>query len=218
MLLADAADAGRVALLATVAVDATTVEAVTPPIDIPPDVEAALATAIPTAPTNACLLYPEIPLVVVAEAGDRREVALKTVRVVPSAEVLATLAPDLANTYKNANPDVGDVVSAPSDRDGCTGGTPVGTPLSTGRTVLCGRAETAQEFLQCGFGTDQATAETLSWQWYVTAGTFPEVGGQGNAMGRSIEFEPPAEAFTLWAIVRDGRGGVAWTRRDPPAP
>ncbi len=206
---------GRVALVANV----------NPAIIPVPDVGAALGAAISLVSaehTYACRLYAEIPLVVVAEAGGRREVALKTVRAVPTAEMkLATLDPTLADDYVlNANPAIYNVVSDPSDRESCTGGTPVGIALPAGRTVLCGRASPPQDFWQCG-PEDPITkhpelipvSESLSWQWYVTAGTFPDVGGQGNAMGDSIELERPADAFTLWSILRDGRGGVAWTTR-----
>ncbi len=216
---------------------------VAPPLLPVPDLGDALAAAIGLLkdpvygdPTFACRLYVPIPVVVVAEGDGRREVATKDVRVVPTVEMLTandiawTPVPITAGDYVlNANPGILDVVSGPDDRDLCTAGTSVGgiASLPTGETVLCGKPgyygqpgyDSAQDFIQCGAGTDRTwTKESLSWQWYTTGGTFPQVGGEGNAMGRSIDFERPPDAFTLWAILRDGRGGVAWTRRDVAAP
>jgi hypothetical protein len=56
--------------------------------------------------------------------------------------------------------------------------------------------------------------ESLSWQWYVTDGEFLDVGPVGNATGGTIEFRRPPGPFTIWGILRDGRGGEAWVRRD----
>ena len=52
----------------------------------------------------------------------------------------------------------------------------------------------------------------------VDAGDFPEFTGVGNAVDASPEFERPASAFTLWVVLRDGRGGADWTRREVGAP
>jgi hypothetical protein len=41
-------------------------------------------------------------------------------------------------------------------------------------------------------------------------GEFPEFSGLGNATGSDVEYTRPAGAFTLWVILRDGRGGAGW--------
>jgi hypothetical protein len=85
--------------------------------------------------------------------------------------------------------------------------------------VLCGiaRPTSSERFDQCApDGTRTGFHESLDWQWYVTDGTFPDVGGVGNAVGADVEFERPGGAFTLWVIVRDGRGGEGWLARTFP--
>lgn len=155
----------------------------------------------PGGTTYPCGFTIDIPLLVVAEAEGRREVALKTVHVVPAGSTYAA----------NVNPTVDAVETDPTDQEACTGGQSVeaAATFPTGRTILCGHpgGGAAEDFGNCG-------KEALSWQWYVTAGTFPDVGGQGNAMGGAIAFQRPAGTFTLWGILRDGRGGVAWATRD----
>jgi hypothetical protein len=45
------------------------------------------------------------------------------------------------------------------------------------------------------------------------------VGGLGNAEGSHLDFVAPPGPFTLWLILRDGRGGDAWKPFDvTPAP
>lgn len=78
----------------------------------------------------------------------------------------------------------------------------------------------AQLYNQCrGDGTRTELAEPLDYQWYVSAGSFdgpaPEkVSGSGNVTDRAPSFWPPAGPFTLWVVLRDGRGGIGWLRRD----
>jgi hypothetical protein len=59
--------------------------------------------------------------------------------------------------------------------------------------------------------------EGLEWQWYVTDGEFPDEGGVGNARGDHLDFVRPPGPFTLWGILRDGRGGVDWVTFDVAA-
>jgi hypothetical protein len=168
-------------------------------------------------PTYRCRLYAEIVVVVVATAGDQRSVAVKSVRVLPPADQL-TSAGVTSATDPNGNPTLtppGDgVFFSPAGDDGCEGGTPLATtPLPGGKTVVCGRytSRAPDAFRFCNpDGSTTATSEKLTWQWYVTDGDFPEVGGVGNARGDRRDFTRPAGAFTLWAILRDGRGGDDW--------
>jgi hypothetical protein len=187
-----------------------------PSVQLPiPALADALAFVVATAqrqPTFACRMYAEIVVVVVASAEGRHSVAVKTVRVKPASSALAAAGvPDLY--VLNLNPAVGDVVRAPSDADTCTGGTPLSAaPFPAGRTTLCGRSVSGstQVYNVCDPGGTTPTDESLGWQWYVTDGDFPGEGGVGNATGDSVDFTRPAGAFTLWVILRDGRGGDHW--------
>jgi hypothetical protein len=181
---------------------------------------AATARALES-PTYRCRLYVEIPIVVVAQAEGRREVALKRVRLVPRPEDLED-HPELQGAYVlNLNPTIEDVVRGPADARLCLGGASVDEePFPSGRTVVCGRSDAPGRYEVCGPAGERTTAhEILSWQWFVTAGDFPEFDGIGNAVGNGVDLERAPGPFTLWAVLRDGRGGVAWVRRDVgPAP
>lgn len=168
-------------------------------------------------PAYKCRLYAEMPVVAVAEAVGGHDVALKRARVTPDP---ATLPTDLAGVYvRNLNPGVLEVYRAPTDPSGgCVGGTPITPePFPTGQTVLCADAwpSSDQSYNQCSPTGDLIpTYEDLSWQWFTTGGEFPDFGeGIGNATGRSVDFIRPPGPFTLWAILRDGRGGEVWLRR-----
>lgn len=172
----------------------------------------ALAAALELArsrPSFQCSLYVEVPVVVVAEGGGRREVAVKRVRLTPDP---ATLEASLSGKYvRNENPSPVSVLRRPVD-DGPCGGEPIlpGAQLPS-EAFLCGGSDAAGPYTVCDAdGNATPTREEPSWQWYTTGGEFPEEDGIGNATGGTITFEPPAGPFTLWAIVRDGRGGESW--------
>jgi hypothetical protein len=171
-------------------------------------------------PTYQCRIYVEIPIVVVAEsATGRRDVALKRVRLVQKP---ADAAYPYDGYAPNRNPAVKDAISAPDD--GCVDGTslalPAALPAGTTRTLCAQAASQPEVYFTCGAdGTRNGTIESLSWQWYVTAGEFKDVGGLGNAEGSHLDFTTPQGTFTLWLILRDGRGGEAWKPFDvTPAP
>lgn len=198
-------------------------------------VEAALGFVLDRAlsePTYQCLLYAEMPVVAVVEGGGRRELALKRVRVTPASDDPRIQGPPLAREdpqrpdyVPNDNPVALAVLRSLTGGGSCAGGITVGPTdgaYGAGETALCGiaAAGSTQEYNVCdGAGEPDATREGISWQWYVTAGEFPDADGIGNATDNPIDFIRPAGAFTLWAIVRDGRGGESWlTREVPPAP
>jgi hypothetical protein len=168
-------------------------------------------------PTYACRLFAEIVVAVVASAEGRRSVAVKSVRVLPSDAQLAAAGVS-SSTDLNNNPVIrppGDgVFFSPAGDDGCEGGTPLGAaPLPAARTAICARytSQGPDTFHFCPpDGAPERTEEDLSWQWYVTGGDFPQVGGVGNVRGDRRDFTRPPGAFTLWAILRDGRGGTDW--------
>lgn len=184
-----------------------------------PDFSAALDYALATAardPAFACRPYAEWPVVAVARAGDRQVIALKRIRVIPSPAQLASLGLSYA---ANTNPDIGAVVRARPTWGTCDGGIPVVPgPFPSGETTLCAEAATgaSDAFASCGpAGERVATSEHPSWQWYVTDGRFPDFDdGSGNANRNEPRFVRPAGPFTLWTIVRDGRGGEGWRRSD----
>ncbi len=201
-------------------------ESLTLPID-PALVTSALAfitqvALVPDKPLR-CRLFAELVVVAVAEAQGRSVVAMKRVRVTPRPETLPT---ELQDVYLlNLNPAVVDVVRAPLDRASCGGeqGGAGGTELEAvafpaDQSVLCGVAAPGSvgTFNVCKVDTDTGTVtiepdtEDLSWQWYVTGGEFPDFSGIGNANGGDVDFTRPPEAFTIWVVLRDGRGGEDW--------
>ncbi len=191
-------------------------------------------------PAYACSLYLELPVLVVAEAGGERQLAVKRVRLTPRSETEGT---DLAGAYvTNSNPVPLAVRRVPEDGVPCAEGVPVLVPcwdasscdgaecgpdgycaaaFPEGRGVLCARPDPGAAdppYNQCApDGARTPFFESLDWQWYVTAGRFPGFSGVGNATGDDVDFEPPDGAFTIWAILRDGRGGEAWLAREVPA-
>jgi hypothetical protein len=161
-----------------------------------------------------CGLYAPLEVVLVVRAEGRQQVALKHLRLWPTAAQLAAKGvPGVDDHDRNTNPGVADAIRAPGDRSACTGGTPLGDPYPAGETVLCGRYDETliDTYRTCdASGITGSEQETIDWQWYVTGGEFPKVGGIGNATDRDVDFTRPPGAFSLWLIARDGRGGVDW--------
>lgn len=193
-------------------------------------------------PALQCRLYTEVPVVAIARAGGVTEVAVKRVRLTPTTEIAASF-PALVGAYVvNLNPAVGTVQLSPTDADTCTGGawlsmTCLGpadcgggacaadgycdATFTAAKQKLCARGDPtwAQSYNQCQpDGTRVLVDEELEWQWYVSAGTIDQAGFDGNATGDTIDFTPPSGPFTLWAIVRDGRGGTDWIVRELSGP
>jgi hypothetical protein len=221
-LLAAVGNVPGVVSLGSSAPDPTGVASVTFPL---PDVTAALEFAIAYAAhvnqTFQCRLYAELVVVAIASAEGHTSMAYKRVPIVPTAaQVSAGGATQLY--VLNLNPSVGEVRVNPGDPEACTGGDSISAvPFPAGQIEICGRGGDGSigTYNLCDpAGGTTAAFETLDWQWYVTDGEFPdEGGGVGDARGGHVKFQRPAGAFTLWSIVRDGRGGVAWTRSPFPA-
>jgi hypothetical protein len=193
-------------------------------VAVPPEIRPAINFVVGVAldePAFACRLYADMPVVAVVEAEGKRELAVKRVRLTPLPE---DVPESLRETYvRNRSPAVVDVRRIPTEDGSCSGGADVapGTPFPAGSGFLCGRAaaESIQTFNVCDPEGIRTVHEDLDWQWYATDGEFPEFDGIGNATGTPVEFVRPAGPFTLWAILRDGRGGEDWLRRDfGPAP
>lgn len=171
-------------------------------------------------PAYQCRLYAEMPVVAVADAEGYRDLAVKRVRITPDpADLVGTV---LEGAYApNQNPTVTDVVRAPTDTrsNGCVGGTAIDPEhtFPAGETIVCATAssDSAEKFNVCGpNGERTETPEKLSWQWFVTGGEFPDyAGGIGNVTGHAVDFVRPPGPFTLWAVLRDGRGGENWMLR-----
>jgi hypothetical protein len=97
-------------------------------------------------------------------------------------------------------------------------------PLGPGLHTLCVKPSdrAVQVYQQCAEdGTKTQFFESLSYQWYTTGGTLKRSGSSppgdtGNITGTPVTLEAPDGPFTLWMIVRDGRGGEDWIRRDYP--
>jgi hypothetical protein len=64
--------------------------------------------------------------------------------------------------------------------------------------------------------TPEGTLEGLFVSWFATAGTFDDDRSFGPAPTRfEVLWTPPAEPedVRLWAVLRDGRGGVGWAEQ-----
>jgi hypothetical protein len=198
-------------------------------------------------PGLQCRLYLELPVVVVAEAGADRQIAVKRVRLTPQHLIAGT---PLEGAYvPNHDPQARGAWFVPDEGTPCTTGTPIAVPCSdpapcgngvcgadglcaapipAGSGFLCALADctpsdppvcSVEAYNQCApDGTRTLFAETLEWQWYATDGDFPDADVFGNATSTPEKFVPPAGPFTLWGIIRDGRGGEAWIVRDVPGP
>lgn len=178
-------------------------------------------------PAYACRLYSELDVVAIVEAPPARpQGALKRVRVT-SLEAIGRKGlydefpnpdPENATTLytTNFNPTIRTVRVAASDPGGCTGGTALasGDAFPVGQVALCGEGDAPQDTMVCDADGPSPTSEEYGWQWYVTAGEFPDVGGIGNVNDSLPDFIRPSIPFSMWTILRDQRGGIAWTRRD----
>jgi hypothetical protein len=187
------------------------------PVPGSPDVLAALDFLIGSARLNStveCHLYATLVVVAVASAEGQRSVSYKLVPILPPASMIPASVSDLY--LPNNNPIFGTVQLNPSDENQCTGGTPVSPPsFPAGETVMCGSlsaSSSIDSFSICEPGKlPTPTTEVMDWQWYATQGEFPDSGsGAGDARGVHVKFRRPAGQFTLWSIVRDGRGGTDW--------
>lgn len=97
-------------------------------------------------------------------------------------------------------------------------------PRPAAGAFLCARhaPDAVQAVFQCRpDGTRVPLFEELDYQWYVTGGSFDgpavePVSGTGDVTDRAVTFWPPPGPYTMWVIVRDGRGGSGWLRRDYP--
>lgn len=171
-------------------------------------------------PQFRCRVYVELPVAVVVTAGDRTVTAFRTVRLSPTARLAAehpewTPTPTVPGYVRNAFPGIVGVVVDPADAATCTGGTALaaGAPLAAGHHVLCPVAppDASQDFWQCGGdGVNTLVREDLRWQWYVTDGSLSGANAVGNVVDDAPGLDRPPGAFTLWLVVRDGRGGESW--------
>lgn len=172
------------------------------------------AAAAVTDPLLATRLYLEVPVLAVAEAQDLSGLvaaALKRVRIaLPEAD-----SPHYVHNENPAFLEPDPLYTDPDQEDdACTGGTPLAATLPPGEVSLCARpaVDTRQPYEQWDEAAQQwfTVEEDLAWQWYVTGGEIAEAGFSGNAASNPIDFTPPAGGFTVWTILRDGRGGTAW--------
>jgi hypothetical protein len=126
------------------------------------------------------------------------------------------------------------VLRACQDPSDCGGAACVGAEDGAGHCAdrllpvaqtLCARPLDGSQgtYFQCqADGTRIEYWEELSFQWYTTGGILAERDSRtpfdpsGNRTTSSVDFTPPEGPFTLWAIIRNGRGGVGWLVRDYP--
>jgi hypothetical protein len=100
--------------------------------------------------------------------------------------------------------------------------------IAPGPQRLCARPtsdkpKSLEIYNQCSIGSRDPTPffEALSFQWYASGGEFKGANGgapgsNGNVTDSPVTFTAPKGPFTLWVIIRDGRGGEDWLERDYP--
>ena len=189
-------------------------------------------------PGLQCALFLELPVLVVADAGAAHQLAVKRVRLTPRSLVAGT---PLQNAYvPNRDPQPLGTWFVLDENAPCGTGTPVAVPCSARAPCIIGACgadgfcagtipnqtgflcplhdgTSVGEYNQCApDGTRTLYSESLEWQYYATDGDFPDADVFGNATGTTAKFVPPAGAFTLWTILRDGRGGEGWVSRALP--
>ncbi|MGB8933048.1 MAG: hypothetical protein WCC48_17520 [Anaeromyxobacteraceae bacterium] len=178
-----------------------------------------LLTAARAQPSRRCQLFVDLPIVAIARAPGVTEVAVKRLRLTPTARLALPQNADLAGYYvPNRNPVIGTMIMNPADADACTGGTPLTNPLPPREVTLCSSA-TMERFNQCqADGTYLQVWENAEWQWYASAGEIVNARFNGNATAVSAKLEPVTGPFTLWQILRDGNGGADWQVHDLAGP
>jgi hypothetical protein len=179
----------------------------------------ALVASAEADPSLRCRLFIEVPVVAVASAEGVTEVAVKRVRLSPTAQIRGTA---LEGIYVlNTNPAIGSFYVNPASGGTCSSGTPIASPLPSGEVTLCAtlNAGSIQTFNQCQTdGTFTGVDETMEFQWYVSAGDVAGTSFDGNATDDDLKITPVSGPFTLWAILRDGRGGTSWAVLDLAGP
>jgi hypothetical protein len=183
----------------------------------------------PGDPVLRCSEYLELPMLISAEGGGKRDVAIKRVRIAPLAESTDSLY------VRNANPVVAEV-RYDTGNDACTGGQRLawfagcggdadcggtarcrdGTcvaPYPSGWHALCAVAApgSQQEVARCTSGgavVEPRPVESLYHSWFSDGGEF-DTSGTDLGPGQ-IRFDARGQAATLWVLMRDGRGGESW--------
>jgi hypothetical protein len=162
-------------------------------LDVPEvrDSMAALVSLVELDHSVGCHFYLELPVVVTAEAGGRRETAIKTVRLDPLREAAGTSVAAIADEYLlNLNPGIQALRLDPTDSNQCDGTdvarvcdssctTGICTPdgdgglaqclpapgaVPAGKHVLCGLQQdsAAQRYRRCDASNDPFTAPKLA--------------------------------------------------------
>jgi len=182
----------------------------------------------PTDPALRCSEYLELPMLITAEGGGKRDVAFKRVRIAPLAESVDSLY------VRNSNPVIAEV-RYDTGNDACTGGQRLAwfdgcgsdaecggsaqcrdgacvAPFPSGWHALCAVAApgSQQEVARCtssGAVVEPRLVESLNDSWFSDGGEFST---SGDDLGPGqIRFDAGG-AGNLWVLMRDGRGGESW--------
>jgi hypothetical protein len=203
-------------------------------IDVPREAAALVAAVLARADLNAsaaCSVFIDVPLVVSASAGQRTVFATKKWRLTPYRRIAE--APERYRYVRNANPAVDRLVLV-SGAQGCDG-PPLSSLPQEAQQICVLIPHPAQPVTRCGIeGPIEESTEDPEVGWYASGGSIEGegedkgrgLGGHGSGMvlstvpvppgyyGRVASISRPPGPFTIWAVVRDGRGGVAWLRQD----
>jgi hypothetical protein len=189
-------------------------------------------------PEYACSPYVSLPVLITVSGGDQVQRAFKRVRLAPYRALDKVYPP--SKYVRNLNPVIQGLRRNPTHRSECYGGDRMSqfcqsdadcagavcshglcaSPIPHEEQIICSHMGdgSSQIFNECNAdGTTRRYYEAMRYQWYATGGSLRQAEDSSDApSGRRVRFVPPDGPYTLWLIVRDGRGGEHWMRRDVP--
>lgn len=218
----------------------------TVPGELQSTMDALIARADKSPNAQCSLYLPSPVIVIAQGSDGTTVSAVKNLRLSPWSKVGPTASdPALQHYIRNANPTITSL-EIPADKSACAGQTLVQScktdadcggstcsadgwcppaPFPTGPTTVCGQIPDAdsQTYYYCGMdGVDGSELEYPSITWYETAGTESSISNTNTAgtptlAARTFQIiNRPPGPFTLYGVVRDGRGGENWIAQDFP--
>lgn len=216
----------------------------TVPAEVQPLLDSLIANADAHLNAQCSLYTPTPVIIIAQGTDGTTVSAVKNLRLSPWSKVGPGASdPALQHYIRNANPSIV-ALNLPTDSTACDGQTLVQScqtnadcggdtcsadgwcppaPFPSGPTTICGQIPDAdsQTYYYCGMdGVDGSELEYPSITWYETAGTEASisnkhVAGTPDLPSRTFQVvaRPPGP-FTLYGVVRDGRGGENWIAQD----
>ncbi len=216
----------------------------TVPAELQGLMDALIARADANLNAQCALYLPAPIIIIAQASDGTTVNAVKNLRLSPWSRVGPTASdPALQHYIRNANPTI-TALAIPDDKSACAGQTLVSScktdadcggalcsadgwcppaPFPTGATTVCGQIPDVdnQSFYFCGMdGVDGSQLEYPAITWYETAGTESSISNTNTAgtptlAARTFQIiNRPPGPFTLYGVVRDGRGGENWIAQD----